>query len=289
VRACASSAAGASTVNGTSLDAGVTAVTVVASDGVTQVGSVVAATGVVTVGVTMGMVEEYRWDVTAETPVDFVATTATAHTSSETALVNSVVGYAGASVFRVGASGLEVTKSSGSPYYIVDVGDHIDLGGAHAFYPMEWVTVVTRVNYTLPSANDVIVISTINGINGDGVMAQIQNIGGVVKIFPQRTEPSSSGAASAVTINGGATTGTIWIWHDIAGATHRISYKATEPASWADGTNLFTPEMVSESDATITTTDLDGGYRYYFQVIGASGARYVVPTMAFRRWRGVAA
>ena len=238
--------------------------------------------------VTMAMVEEYRWDVTAETAVDFVATTATTHTSSETALVNSVEGYAGASVFRVGACGLEVTKSGGSPYYIVYVGDHIALGDGHAFYPMEWVTVVTRLDYTLPSANDVIVISTINGINGDGVMAQIQNIAGTVKIFPQRTEPSSTGSASPVTINGGATTGTVWIWHEIAGATHRISYKATEPTSWADGTNLFTPEMVSESDATITTTDLDDGYRYYFQAIGASGAGYVVPTMVFRRWRGVA-
>ena len=237
--------------------------------------------------VTMAMVEEYRWDVTAETAVDFVATTATTHESSETGLTNSVVGYAGASVFRVGASGLEVTKSSGSPYYIVDVGDHIDLGDGHAFYPMEWVTVVTRVDYDLPTAGDTITVASIGGINGDGIQAQIQNIGGVVKVFPQRTEPSASGSASAVTLNGGATTGTVWIWHEIAGATHRIAYKATEPTSWADGTNLLTPEMISESDTTITTTDLDDGYRYYVQVTGASGAGFVVPTMVFCRYQAV--
>jgi hypothetical protein len=45
----AGGAGGASTVNGTTLDAGVTAVSVVAADGVTQVGSVNGATGVVTV------------------------------------------------------------------------------------------------------------------------------------------------------------------------------------------------------------------------------------------------
>lgn len=237
--------------------------------------------------VTMAWVEEYRWDLTAETARDFKALGSTSHVSSATGLTNSVVGAAGSTVFRIGAAGLEAYGAP--PYYVVDVGPHMNLGAGPAFHPMDRVAIVTRVDYYLPAGNDTITIATINGINSDGMQCQVQNIGGTVKIFASRYEPSASNSASAVTLNGGGMTGTVWVWHEVAGATHRISYSATEPLSWDDGTNLFTAEIVSESDATITTTDLDNGYRYYVQLYASAAGYSKVPTWVFRRLRAAAA